>query len=335
MFSEEIAGNAVKACLLEALSFPKPGNVTPFNEFEDLKHKDFVKAAKAIRKACELAARRGGEVKGGKRKARDAGLGELFFFAARDTMRKVRKKTNVNAGIILLLVPLCAAYGLVWERKWKSEREVKRAVEKIVSSASVDDVVLLFEALKMLKPRVKKSLKRGEVDLLDEESEKRLREKKVCLREVLQASFGFVPAELLNGFEKSFKIAGWLEEEEKKMKKKRESERKDCAGEAIGSASGVCNRKASERKIVAQVFLRALAEWRDSLVELKGGEKKAGEARGKAGEALKAGGVFSKEGMKEIMELDEWLRARRLNPGSTADLACAGIFIALMNGLKL
>lgn len=321
MFSQTIAGNAVRACLLEASSFPKPGNAWPGKKTGGLDYADFVKAAKAIRKACELAAERGREVGKGKRKAKDVRLGELFFLAARDTVRKVERKTNVNAGIILLLVPLCTAFGMAGKegrenkRKIKSgerngERKIKNAVEKIVSSAAVSDSVGLFKAMGLLRPRVERK-KIGELDLHADDSEKKLREKKTTLHEVLQASFGFVPAELLNGFEKSFKIARWLEEEKKKRKKQ------------------------NKRKIVAQVFLRALAEWNDSLVELKGGKRKAEEVRRKAGEALEAGGVFSSEGMKQVMSLDEWLRARELNPGSNADVACAGIFIALMNGLKL
>ncbi len=309
VFSRIVAEKAVEACLLEASGFPKPGNVWPGKRVGKLEHEDFVKAAGAIEKTCALAAERGGELKAGERKASEVGLGELFLLAARETRKRVgREKGNVNAGIILLLVPLCAAFGFAGEKEKNDERKLRKAVGEIVRAGTVEDAVGLFEALKLLAPRVKEKKK---LSLKDEESVEQLRRKKIRLAGVLRESFGSVPRELLNGFQKSFQVAEWLRE----LKKEK--------------------RKTTERKKIAQVFLRVLSEWNDSLVELKGGKKKARDVKRRATEALRSGGVFTSEGLRKALELDEWLRERKLNPGSSADLVCAGIFAELMSRSEL
>lgn len=79
---------------------------------------------------------------------------------------------------------------------------------------------------------------------------------------------------------------------------------------------------------VVRTFLEALAEVPDSLICAKFGVEMAHEVSGRAGEAL-LDATLSK-----TRELDRDLLARDINPGSTADLIAASLFISLLRGLR-
>jgi triphosphoribosyl-dephospho-CoA synthase len=54
-------------------------------------------------------------------------------------------------------------------------------------------------------------------------------------------------------------------------------------------------------------------------------------------QVLAAGGVFSAEGRRALAALDTYLRRpdNRLNPGTTADLIAATLFVALLEGFLM
>jgi triphosphoribosyl-dephospho-CoA synthase len=66
----------------------------------------------------------------------------------------------------------------------------------------------------------------------------------------------------------------------------------------------------------------------DSLVWAKFGEAKAREVSLKAGLALEDGTL------EAARRLDQELLAEDINPGSTADLVAASLFISLLKGLR-
>jgi len=78
-------------------------------------------------------------------------------------------------------------------------------------------------------------------------------------------------------------------------------------------------------KAIVHCHLRLLATLGDSLIERKCGPAVAEEARQRAAAVLAGGDVF---------EFDAWLRAdgHRRNPGATADLVAASLFVALREG---
>jgi triphosphoribosyl-dephospho-CoA synthase len=77
--------------------------------------------------------------------------------------------------------------------------------------------------------------------------------------------------------------------------------------------------------------LRWLAEFPDSLIVRKNGLPVAEDVRRWAGGVLKAGGLATPEGRAAGVALDQYLRSdgNRLNPGTTADLVTACLFVAL------
>jgi triphosphoribosyl-dephospho-CoA synthase len=77
--------------------------------------------------------------------------------------------------------------------------------------------------------------------------------------------------------------------------------------------------------------LRWLAEYPDSLIARKNGPAVAEDVRRRAAEVLRLGGIATPEGRRAGVALDRHLRSdgNKLNPGTTADLITACLFVAL------
>jgi triphosphoribosyl-dephospho-CoA synthase len=77
--------------------------------------------------------------------------------------------------------------------------------------------------------------------------------------------------------------------------------------------------------------LRWLATYPDSLIARKNGPAVAEDVRRRAAEVLALGGIATAEGRAAGVALDKHLRSdgNKLNPGTTADLITACLFVAL------
>ena len=84
---------------------------------------------------------------------------------------------------------------------------------------------------------------------------------------------------------------------------------------------------------VVETFLTLLAARPDTHIARRGGAALAAQATRLAAEALAEGGVRSATGLKAIDEMDRVLRDERHlgNPGTTADLTAASIFVVLLS----
>ena len=84
---------------------------------------------------------------------------------------------------------------------------------------------------------------------------------------------------------------------------------------------------------VVQAFLTILSRVPDTLIARKKGLETARQVSQKASEVLNRGGIFTPQGRTGLEEMDRKLRdkAHSLNPGTTADLTAAAIFLYLMN----
>ncbi|HSQ57477.1 MAG TPA: triphosphoribosyl-dephospho-CoA synthase [Gemmata sp.] len=77
--------------------------------------------------------------------------------------------------------------------------------------------------------------------------------------------------------------------------------------------------------------LRWLAKYPDSLIARKNGPAVAADVQRRAADILRVGGIATSEGCRAGVELDKHLRSdgNKLNPGTTADLITACLFVAL------
>jgi triphosphoribosyl-dephospho-CoA synthase len=101
--------------------------------------------------------------------------------------------------------------------------------------------------------------------------------------------------------------------------------------EVFGAASDALlaglRRSGSLEEAIIEAHLHVMCDHPDTLIARKAGPEVAAEAARRAGEALHVGG-------DALAEFDAWLRAdgRRRNPGTTADLITAGLFVLLRQG---
>jgi triphosphoribosyl-dephospho-CoA synthase len=80
---------------------------------------------------------------------------------------------------------------------------------------------------------------------------------------------------------------------------------------------------------IVSVFMQLLASRPDTLIARKAGME--------AAEAVSAGAREVLAGGRSLSDFDASLRGpdHRLNPGTTADLVCATLLVALLSGMKL
>ena len=85
---------------------------------------------------------------------------------------------------------------------------------------------------------------------------------------------------------------------------------------------------------IVETFLSLLADAADTHIGRRAGEATAARVSEQARTVLNAGGVRSPAGRAALQEMDAGLRDARnsVNPGTTADLTAAAIFVALLGG---
>jgi triphosphoribosyl-dephospho-CoA synthase len=85
---------------------------------------------------------------------------------------------------------------------------------------------------------------------------------------------------------------------------------------------------------VVECHLRWMAEFPDSLIARKNGLDAAVEVQRRVKHVFSRGGLDTPEGRAAGVELDAYLRSdgNKLNPGTSADLVAACLFVALREG---
>lgn len=200
--------------------------------------------------------------------------------------------TNTNLGMILLLAPLAAAPG---------GASLREGVSLVLDSLTVEDARLVYRAIRAARPGGLGSA--SEQDVADEPT--------VTLLEAMRLAAGrdAIARQYANGFADVFDLA---------LPRLRESLHR---GLPLESA------------IVAS-FLNVLATHPDTLIDRKRGSTEAAEASQRAAAVLAAGWPDTEEGRRHCLSLDHWLRddGHSRNPGATADLIAAALFVALHDG---
>ena len=197
--------------------------------------------------------------------------------------------TNTNLGIILLLAPLIAVH---------ARADLRAGVVYQLRRSTVRDTRLVYEAIRLANPgglgRVSEHDVRDEPTLPLVEAMKRAADRDLVARQYA------------NGFADVF----------------------DFGVPAFLDALGRFGRV--EAAVIDCQF-RWLAEFPDSLIARKNGPAVAADVRKRAGDILKLGGIATPEGRAAAVVFDKRLRGHgnKLNPGTTADLVTACLFVAL------
>ena len=229
--------------------------------------------------------------------AADSSVGETIRRAVRDTQRLV--DTNTNLGMVLLLAPLAKAAGN------GHSLGLRAAVAQVLNALTVKDAEMTYEAIRLASPAGL-----GEVENHDVRDEKI----DITLREAMRKAQDrdTVAREYITSFENTFNL-GY-------PALRRHWEK----GHRLSDS-------------IVQTFLTILAQMPDTLIARKKGLSVAEKVSHLARKALERGGIFSAKGREEIYNLDRALRDEKhlLNPGTTADLVAAVLFVFLIEGNML
>jgi triphosphoribosyl-dephospho-CoA synthase len=212
-------------------------------------------------------------------------------FMIREAVARTRETVgqNTNLGIILLLAPLAAIPRV---------EQVRPALESLLASLTREDARRVYEAIRLAAPGGLG--KAGEQDVHAEPT--------VTLLEAMQLAAGrdMIARQYANGYA-------------------------DVLDFGLPAFLAAFERSGSIEAAIIDLQLRWLARYPDSLIARKQGLAAAEEAARRARQVLSLGGIETVEGRAAGLEFDAWLRSdgNRLNPGATADLITACLFMAL------
>jgi triphosphoribosyl-dephospho-CoA synthase len=221
-------------------------------------------------------------------------LGATIRLAVEATARWTH--SNTNLGIVLLMAPLARAATSLSS----TATSLRDGVRRVLETTTIDDARDVYAAIRRAAPG---GLGRTqEQDVRDEPT--------VTLLEAMRlaADRDGIAREYAEAFEATFEVGAPALERARR--------------DGLGWDDAV-----------AETFLTLLAGQVDTHVVRRGGQALADQATRLAGEALARGGVRSAEGRQAIGEMDHALRDERHlgNPGTTADLTAASIFVVLLH----
>lgn len=293
--THSVADRVAFACLLEA-SAPKLGNVHPNAPFPDMTYADFVRSAESIHPVFGLPF---------------SSCGDLIEQAVIATQHAVGRNTNL--GILLLLGPLVFANlprhptsssthppSSIPSHNHDSLPSLQSSLQQTISRLTASDAAAIYRAIRLAHPGGLGQ--QTQLDIQDSPPPH--------IIEAMQwaQSYDQIAAEYCQGFPRSRYIAGTL------LRRYR-------AGEGWLSA-------------IALVHLEHLAREPDSLIQRKHGPAIAHDVLVRAKQLLAIlGTAEAPTQLPEWLAFDRYLRGNnpsqlRLNPGTTADLLAAGLFLA-------
>jgi triphosphoribosyl-dephospho-CoA synthase len=214
-------------------------------------------------------------------------------------------RSNTNLGIVLLFAPLARAASQLGSdplmRGDSSGLTLQDMVRQVLDATTIDDAREAYAAIRMARP--------GGLDRV--EAQDVSTEPTTTLVEVMQlaAHRDTIASEYATGFAMTF-------------------------GTAVPALERARHDGLPWDDAVVETFLTLLAAGPDTHIARRSGRDRADEVTGRARRVLAAGGVRCDAGRRAIDEMDRALRDERNsgNPGTTADLTAAAIFVVLLGG---
>ncbi len=326
---EEITNAAQLAALLEVSGWPKPGNVHRTANLPDTRYEHFLAGAVAMGAAVKNAAISGVKAGEGKIKLDEIGVGNQIKKMVSD-IKNSHFGGNTHLGVSLLFIPLAASAGKTYVEDDKIDaKNLRKNLELIMRSTTPRDAAMVYDAILMVSS-VEELGKMKDVkspDLYDESAKRRLLENKISLHEVMRESSKFDDdaKELVTGMRTSFEIG-------------------------YPTIIKVFRETGDINIATVHTFLTILSKSPDTFIARKIGLKEevyiteavmVGRKKSKwisetAESILKLGGLKTKEGRRALYGFDRLLHRAggELNPGTSADLTAASLFIAILCGLR-
>jgi triphosphoribosyl-dephospho-CoA synthase len=231
-------------------------------------------------------------------RAGERDVGQTILAAVEATRRWTQ--ANTNLGIILLLAPLAKAALNSDAAAWQSG-ELRSAVGEVLRGLTVADAEASYQAIRLAEPG-------GFEEAVEHDIHHR---PTVTLREAMAGAVerDSIAAEYLSDYAITFE-------------------------RGLPALERALVSGAPLSEVIVQVYLELLADVPDTLIARKNGRETALAVSQDAAEVLSRGGIFSRQGRQAMLEFDQKLRKNQneLNPGTTADLVSAILFVALLEG---
>ncbi|HEV2949861.1 MAG TPA: triphosphoribosyl-dephospho-CoA synthase [Gemmataceae bacterium] len=202
--------------------------------------------------------------------------------------------TNTNLGIVLLLAPLATVH---------RDKDLQPSLKRVLKDLDVVDSRDVYQAIRLARPG---GLGRVSDQDVSQEPTLPLREAMAIAadRDMIARQYATCFLEVFN--------------------------------DGVPTLIQALDRKRSIslEEAIIHCQLRLMQKYPDSLIARKSGGREAREASRRSGIALTKFWRSKKVRWQELAKLDAWLRAKgnRRNPGTTADLVTASLFIALRQG---
>jgi triphosphoribosyl-dephospho-CoA synthase len=203
-------------------------------------------------------------------------------------------QTNTNLGSLLLIAPLAAV---------PPDKSISEGIHAVLESLDASDTRAVYEAIRLAAAG---GLGRNDKADVFEEAPPELTPVSAMR---LAANRDLVARQYINDFADVLTgTATWIE-------------------------NGLSLGRGLEEAII-YAHLRQIASSPDSLIQRKCGPAVAQEATAMAAAVMKSGSPGDLSYEKSVSEFDRWLRAdgHRRNPGTTADLIAAALFVLLREG---
>ena len=295
MEAKEIAKLAQIASVLEVSGWPKPGNVHRTRNYDDMVFQDFAISAVVIGDTMEEVA---SQAKGMDDLSK-AELGRFILQAVDETNKWI--ETNTNLGIMMMCIPIASAASIS-----QAFDEIQENVGRLMDATTVDDAVNLYDAINIADAGGMGD--QEEFDVMSEKAKDELRANNQTMYDVLEISAGWdrLANELTNKMPVCFEIGYptfynfWESSDD----------------------VDVIN------KATVLTFMTLLSEIPDTLISRKYGDEIAESVSQKAAEILK----FKDDDsfVEKLLEFDDYLYENKRNPGTTADLTAASIFLSYL-----
>ncbi len=284
--AETAAEKAVSAMLLELVS-PKPGNVSRFQDLQELGLDQFLASVASLAIPFH-------EIASGK-----VGVGKGVLKAVK-RMSEAQGGGNTHLGAILLLAPMAAA------ASGTTPENVRAELDGVLQGLSPEDGHYLHDAIALVHPALPPV---KEFDVYETPAEMF---ENVSVLEWMAGGIepgtqpNTIAREYVTNFEFTFEQAHPF------------------LHEHLG--------KARLEDAITHCFLWILSEQVDTLLIARHGQEEAERVTERAAEIMEAGGYLIEEGRRLAIELNMELVERGMNPGTSADLVTAAIYVELLGG---
>jgi len=200
---------------------------------------------------------------------------------------------NVNLGIVLLLAPLATV---------RSDEEPRSGVRRVLAELDAQDAERFWKAIRLAAPGGLGTS--GEADIHDAPPDD------VVAAMRLAADRDLVARQYADGFREVF-------------------------DDAVPTLTRLLDAGLPLESAIVGLHLELVARYPDSLIARKCGDDLARDASRRAAHVLEAPWPDGADAAERFEAFDAWLRAdgNRRNPGTSADLVAASLFLALRAGI--